>query len=108
MKLPIVCPVCGDIMLTEFEDRIVANPSKKCNKRLSHSIICYSDSNDDVSQIILRICSPSLTYVKWLFYGKYVRIEAENAQTIRLPWFDPDFTDYRKLLDKIKTYIIFS
>jgi len=47
-------------------------------------------------------------YAKWLFRAKEVRVETEDKANVYLPWFEPDFSNYNALVDKIKTYILFS
>lgn|SRR5277367_234583 len=112
MKLPINCPVCGDIMLTEFKD--LETTYKSCTKRLNHRIIIISyhdHNNNDVDTIKIRISNDPQIWVTWDFLFKDVYIEsAEFPETIGLsiPFFKPDLSDYRKLVDKVKTYIVFS
>lgn len=111
MKLPIRCPFCNDIMLTDFLVKGMGEV-KYCNLRPSHHIRLSSrfDSDDEVFEIILRISIEPVTYIKWLFASESVRVEIPGigAKPLRLPWFDPDLSDYNKLMEKIKTYLLFS
>jgi hypothetical protein len=109
MKLPIDCPFCNNIMITDFpvgSDNFI---SKECFKRLDHKIKFISTPvNDEVTQIIIRISDKPITYAKWIFNKSVVRIESSSKQNIYLPWFEPELNDYCKLVDKIRTYVIFS
>lgn len=108
MKLPILCPFCNDVMLTNYPIN-EALISKECSKRPSHGIKFFAEViNSEVYEVIVRTLPIPLTYVKWLFKGQYVRIETVGKETVRLPWFDPDLSNFNKLVDKVNTYLVFS
>ncbi|HEY5268308.1 MAG TPA: hypothetical protein VII94_04195 [Candidatus Saccharimonadales bacterium] len=106
MKIPVKCPICGDVMMTRFE-RIMY---KICSTHINHGIQFIS--NDDcftVRQVILRVSTSPFIYAKWIFNAEIIRIETEGTlNNIILPWFEPDLSNYKKLLEKIKTYILLS
>lgn len=105
MKLPTHCPICNDVMITEF---VPLKVSKFCGHRPTHYIKFIAFETDDVFEIILRISVSPMSYIKWVFPSELLRIETAGLDLMYLPWFEPDLTNYNKLLDKIKTYLLFS
>lgn len=113
MKLPIKCPFCNDIMITTFSgDFIIV---KICQKRMAHYIEfqAYIKTND-VDHMAIRISSIPLQIANWSYsdnerplfwvvtHGGY-----SGSASIFLPFFNPDLSDYKKLVAKIKTYLLF-
>lgn len=109
MRLPIRCPICSDIMLTDF--RGTSLTGKSCKSHLYHQANFTADANDNVFSIKLRISNNPQLWVTWDYFMNIVHInpvELPKATGLVLPFFEPDFDDYRKLVDKLKTYIVFS
>ena len=105
MKLPINCPFCQDVMITDFTIRFDF-PIKQCIK---HAIKFVADRNDEVTSIQLIILpSTKVTYISWSFMSKALLIESiDNA--FCLPFFEPDFSlGYKALVAKINTLLLFS
>lgn len=108
MKLPSKCPACGDIMLTDFLGKSMV--TKKCTKRLDHWIKMTSYS-DEVSNIQIKVSFNPPLWATWDFFMNMIHInpvEIPKAAGLIIPIFEPDLTNYRKLIDKLKTYIVFS
>jgi len=68
------------------------------------------DPQYEVIEIILRISSVPLSYAKWIYKIKSMRVEhcGENYSIVSLPWFEPILKDHNWLIQKIKTYLLFS
>lgn len=57
-----------------------------------------------------------LIKVSWDFVAKTVRVGhgtidemiKNNRDPEHLPYFEPDLSDFKQLIDKLKTYILFS
>src|SRR5271168_2156575 len=114
MKMPINCPFCGDVLNTEYPTSEVPEIEfKTCARRTTHYVRFIFIHNimgeDEVYEIILRISDSPLTYVKWIFMVERVRVVADGVKNdIYLPWWEPDLSDYYKLMKKVKTYMLFS
>ncbi len=123
MKMPIKCPVCNKTMLTIFTKLKLANSvSPVCQKTCNHNnydISLYS-LEDDWEGII---CHASILYKNTTFgngtilaiwdfsilkMSLLIEENEERAKRLSLPWFEPDLSNPKKLLNKIKTYIVFS
>ena len=112
MKAPTHCPVCGDAMLNTFppaedlNDRV----TKSCTRRLDHKITMIVDGNE-VSQMGVDLGNGQEGI--WLFTLNALWIQAAISSknpknTVVLPFFEPDLSDYKKLVEKVKTYLVFS
>lgn len=105
MKIPILCPICQQTMLNVFvqkkEQEIL---TKECRK-ISHSLI-YLILADKIIYCQLSTFSPSSQTTIW-HPNKMVTIQRNN-DILELPYFDPNFANYPALLNKLKTYMVFS
>ena len=119
MNIPINCPICGDILLNEYDKSVAAITGdrkslmhlvKSCSKRLNHSYFITLNSNEEL--FILQLSTRFGTFY-WNFENKKAWAvstiqPSKGKQTVTdLPWFDPDIADSKKFLNKLKTYIIF-
>ncbi len=109
MKVPIKCPFCGDPMLNIFppaEDHH-NKVTKYCNRRIDHSVTVLVE-DEEVSQMAIDIGN-GLQAV-WLFILKAVWIQGtkKDQQVVILPFFEPDVSNYKRLVEKVKTYLVFS
>lgn len=124
MKVPINCPVCGDPFVNhdnntpEYRGKI---SNKTCSRRLNHVLeLSYDHNTDEVLSAHLTYDRTNMNYVVWFFdvhhvwVSKRVWIPKGNgfyegeAKNLQLPWFEPDFSNLKKLVQKIKTYVLFS
>ena len=124
MILPNNCPICSVRMITEHHESLYSDLQRvvKICKVDNHLLKLFSLINqDEVYQIILQLSGidENVMYVKWLYDAHQVRIEtvpydkifsssSTDYKIIRLPWFEPDFNNYNKLFEKLKTYVLFS
>jgi hypothetical protein len=110
MNLPIKCPVCSDPLLTSYDDDDTIL-IKVCKKRISHEISYFADvPTDTVYKVTIRIGGVPVKYVTWVFTKKELFLMARTGRSniTYLPYFEPDLTNYNKLVDKVKTYLLFS
>lgn len=120
MKIYSRCPICNNPMVTSFGDskvpgikQIKSISIQECIKYLSHKISIYSiSSTQEIYKIELMINTNPMQYVVWAYTYMECWIFSEKedgtfTKTI-LPFFDPDLSNYKKLIEKVKTYLIFS
>ena len=120
MRMPINCPICGEVMLTQWDQNTEHSSwmIKECRKKLNHRLFFDSinENHDEVERIILFYESDANKHVTW-----YLDPNSNNTsgsvvisyympedKYVVIPYFTPDFSDYPKLLNKIKTYLTFS
>lgn len=113
MKTPTNCLICNDPLLnTDVSDKItqVQRWQKSCSKYLNHSFFCqtYDEDIDYLSYV-----SFTTNYLEcgcvWHPINKMFYINNKDVPSLwrTIPYFEPDFSDFKKLIDKIKTYVIF-
>jgi hypothetical protein len=106
MQLPIKCPICQDVMLTEFTGQAIT--IKTCSKKLSHRIRFIASIKDyETSGIDLQITRDPGVWASWDLEAEELVI-ANEMNIIHLPYFYPDCSNHNKLIDKLKTYLVFS
>lgn len=110
MKAPIDCPVCGGSLMNNY----IGPPDsqllqKSCAKRLDHKLFYVSKfKNDDEISLISIHISPGIL-VMWTPDQKDLEIRNVAETTgFKLPYFEPNFKNYKKLVTKLKTYLTFS
>jgi hypothetical protein len=111
MKTPSNCPFCGDPLLNEFIKTVegACYTNKICNKRLDHKIIIRPCLRND--DYVDWICIPYSKDANILWHmgpGSLIISNTTNGNRLYLPFFQPDLSNHKKLLNKIKTYILFS
>jgi len=127
MNIPNRCPKCGDILVNDltFPDK----STKECQKRVNHIFKVVLDSKD--SLIIMhykeiKSKGKAKFDISWnfverrIFVGPYISIKGrtigastmtpgwDHKSTMVIPWFEPELSNFPKLLNKLKTYICFS
>lgn len=105
--MPALCPICKDPMVNTFEP-IWEVLHKNCQNKLNHKIefIATLPNNDRVGTIRLKI--NQYTMAVWNVEQKSFLIESDKASSVELPYFEPNLSSYHKLMEKIKTYLVFS
>ncbi|MGI0059743.1 MAG: hypothetical protein ACREBJ_08230 [Nitrosotalea sp.] len=84
---------------------------KVCKRRVTHEISYFADvPTYEVYKATIRLNGEPIRYVTWIFTKKELFVMARSGKPniMHLPYFEPDLTDYNKLVDKIKTYVVFS
>lgn len=109
MKMPSVCPICNSNMINEFivgKDR-KESLRKLCSLRLSHQLIFTSVNNDyDLVDSLIFI---NVEFLVNFISGNSILIKNYvHKKTIVIPYFEPDFSNIKKMLNKIKLYSTFS
>jgi hypothetical protein len=106
------CPFCNDVMLNR--EMTTEHTLKSCKKHPNHRIDAVSDdTTNEIYAISILINNNPTIWATWHFLDQEIRIH-NYSKTISkilgdaLPWFEPDLSDYCKLINKIRTYILFS
>lgn len=120
MQIPKKCPKCGDPLLVEHMTEIRYHLWRgMCARRLDHKFSVFYYMNvaaefiDKVDYMSIRVFNN--INVTWDFIHKRIAIGKENIalknylnSTQYIPYFEPDLSNYDKLVSKLKTYVIFS
>jgi hypothetical protein len=117
--MPINCPVCQGALLNEFKELPYGKPyaiAKTCYKQDHRFYCCSSKGNEDeVNFISLSLDVYKKNTVNWLVKDKKmyiyktsnVKITGDEDALTYIPYVDPDFSDAKKLLNKINLYLKF-
>jgi len=85
------------------------NLIKSCNKNITHSVTFTSliRDHDEVNKITIP-WGPDCSF-RWALHAeeKYKLILQHKKGETKLPFFEPDLSNYRKLVNKLKTYLVF-
>lgn len=120
MKCPIKCPACDGVLLVEE----LASPTtteywKKTCDKTDHKFGCRYNSNTDEIITVYIFIKEDLIMAwnlrdKYMYQtdkmpGNFLRDQTLTIiNKINIPYFEPDLSDYNKLIEKIKTYVTFS
>lgn len=106
MIVPEKCPVCNDPMLNEYMPLYLV---KSCKLKLNHKVEMTVNNANVVTTLTIGITNK--LHATWRFDNNKVYVWewgfAKDLITY-LPFFEPDLSDYKKLVKKIKTYLVFS
>lgn len=117
MKMPTHCPCCHNPLLNEFTPTSIDGEflRKTCFTKVGHRFSCVTCRDDNMADhAAIELFSKGLVKVNviWDFQKQNVLVATSyltNIESIQtLPFFEPDFTDYQKLIDKLRTYLTFS
>jgi len=111
--MPIKCPICEGMLLTEYV--YCETYSKRCIKSTHHIIFVSSDEYVNFCRIHIE----NDIWFQWsikqqcCYFMELHTIDkrqyVKNGSNLKyIPFFEPDFLNYQKLIEKIKTYSIFS
>lgn len=112
MKIPGYCPKCKKPMMNEM----MAQSGEEYYWRIScdqtdHYIKLITVINSDTEVVDLYIGvgrkRTERKYVSWHFPEKIMLVQS-SSNTTTIPFFEPDLTNYNRLIEKLKTYITFS
>jgi hypothetical protein len=106
--IPTHCPECQAPISTQFDD-VLLGSVRSCKENIAQScsIFCFErglltaifltpSSFNNIKSIYWSISSSHLSYYR-----------TKDDVVYRLPYFDPDLSDYPKLMDKIRTLLTF-
>jgi hypothetical protein len=115
MKCPKKCPACGGNFMFEFSGINDKYLYATCALHTSHKIsFMMLVGDDEIIHMCITINMEKQVKVVFHFktnlieFGKGPSNKFISNATGSLPWFDPDLSDYAKLVDKLKTYVIMS
>lgn len=126
MNIPINCPICGDPLVNTFNKTTNKVIYKNCRLRSNHIFSCavfmagfFNNPTDRVERVSFTLSMNPILSVevypvpeenKIMSIGKSAPTEqAALTNGKKLPFYvEPDFSDYKKLVNKIKTYLLFS
>lgn len=106
MKLYERCPICD----SEFVNKTISTLGAKSCPSKDHRFSMIS--KDSLASFAIHI-NDELSII-WFFgtvgapYVQAFNSDTESNSHIDLPFFEPDFSDYPKLIEKIKTYVVFA
>jgi len=116
MKIFEYCPFCKSLLQSRDNGDISVN--KKCYVCKKIDMTCKyldnkalypkEDPDNDIYNIEVTISDRLI--VGWWLESEETYIYSPKAEygSARLPWFEPDLSDYDKLSKKIKLYALFS
>src|ERR1035437_4277922 len=112
MQVPINCPICNDPLLNTYKSSELV---KSCTNKITHK---YSCTTIDVFLVEVRLQYDTIAQhnLIWhngvneigLYTGNFNKIPFAAYKENVIPWFEPDFSDYSDLVNKIKMLILFS
>jgi hypothetical protein len=110
MEMPENCPICHSTKLVTLqpfsmgESRLILT----CiNKDIDHTIKLQSFFLDQ-RQVMFITIGVDEGRITWDFVNCRTFLSSERGPQYYLPFFEPDFSNYEKLISKIKTYVAFS
>lgn len=112
MKAPSQCPYCKRNLVNEYipGPQGTSHWRKSCTHIPNHSITIYTDpgNDDEIGTLFIRVKIGLL--ISWNFTKKECKLlkSLEPLSDLNLPFFEPDLSNYTKLIEKIKIYILFS
>lgn len=116
MKVPSLCPCCHRPLLNEsLLTPGAASWRKICDKYVDH-YICIATipgRDNEIKRLTIRLKNGEGTtsqLITWKPEEKkcWVHYTWDLDKEYQLPYWEPDMSDYSKLLAKVKLYLIFS
>ena len=110
MKMPGNCPICNGVMLNKWQDfsSKLSRLYKICNKKANHNVhFTFLTTDHNEVDIISITCDFGKTAI-WFITSKQFLLRGGSKSDLRLPFFEPDFASYPRLMNKIQTYVMFS
>lgn len=124
MNIPTNCPICGDPLTNIFNESTDKVLYKNCRLRPDHIFSCavymfgfMGAEGDTLERVTFTLSMSPMLSVEVYLRDKVMYIDKSpprdnaciNNNTKRLPFYvEPDFSNYTKLVNKIKTYLLFS
>lgn len=114
MLMPSNCPICQEPLLNDFRDKPSKHAfgwQKTCNNKLDHFFYCAAKTAEDTNVYFISTSMRSNKKVvaNWVLPEKTLVITGSvSDKRLVIPWIEPDFSNYSKLVNKIKTCLVFS
>jgi hypothetical protein len=105
------CPFCGDPMINNFPpaEDMSCYVTKYCNRRVDHNVKLIVDMDDDkVTQMGIDLGNGYEAIFLFSLKAIWIQGIKKDKSMMVLPFFEPDLSNYRRLVDKVKTYLVFS
>lgn len=68
-----------------------------------------ANEHDEIYSITILLSHNPKVEVTWHILSEELIVKKDTEILgMRLPYFEPDFSNYPKLLDKLRTYMVFS
>ena len=116
MKTPIHCPSCNGPLLS-IPIKLTNGSEiwkKTCYQKIDHVFMCMTriGNDDELSSVDIVLDRGSNVRVHWLLNERKIFVYKGTELKVpkdylSIPWFTPDFSSYKFLVGKIKTYITF-
>lgn len=106
MIVPINCPKCNGELLNTFEDTRNGEILHKRCKNVGHIFSCRLKKNE----MNLLTISIGRCHIEFGFAEKTIEMYRPPVldTKLKLPWFEPDLSDYSALVKKLRKYIMLS
>lgn len=109
MNIPINCPCCNAPLLNSFVDFGKISIIRKQCHQINHNfkLVC---SGDKIASIHIEIDPNTSKLVTWNFLSQSITLSNTRKNIVNrnaIPWFEPDLSDYKALINKLRTYICF-
>jgi hypothetical protein len=109
MKIFINCPKCNDPLLNIFQQTFHI---KKCEKHLDHYFQSWIKEGEELLySATIQLYSNISIFAFWNFkemickiYGGPIYPKEPTIQEQSISYFEPDFTHYDQLINKMKIY----
>ncbi len=114
MKMPSHCPFCQEPLLNEFRETRNGDTflRKTCFRKPDHKVTYVSRCDEcEIELMGIELHAQDMLRANWNFISKELfvtRGPPEIATSQPMPYFEPKLDDYKKLVEKIKTYLPFS
>jgi hypothetical protein len=106
------CPICNNVLCNTYSGNVI---HKQCIKIDHRILVTYIGNDLDNISYTYYILQNKYKTITWDYVDKDVFVgggtlpfSSNTYHEIDLPWFDPDFSDIKKLKYNIKTYTILS
>lgn len=114
MLMPANCPICQEPLFNDFKDKPSRHAfgwQKTCSKKLDHFFYCAAKTQDDTEVYFISTSFGSNRQIvaNWILPTQDLVITGKiSGNRIPVPWVEPDFSNYRNLVKKLKTCLVFS
>ncbi len=102
MKVINNCPICNKILTTNSGVH-----QKWCSGDEGHTFWCRL-SYDRQNVMEIELCWDNMPIIDWDFEEQSLYAGRYTSSEIQLPFFDFDVDNMPKLLEKLKTYLVFA
>jgi hypothetical protein len=108
------CPKCKGPLLSNWKEYLQGGGywTKDCWAFLDHKFFSRTqvENSDDLFDAHIAISMSPFMLAIWNFKVEILHISKfyDGHDSFIIPYFEPDFSDYKKLINKLSTYITFS